>query len=119
MNVLASGCGSDKRDVRHQCASDAEVDASLATVGHGQRGRDGGAGGDRLEEFGAVNSLAPERRVGERFEVIQALRKEQNSGDDWCPGEVTRECGVIGGNAERSGHASGFGSGGAHLSTAP
>ena len=119
MIVLTSGCGSDERDVRHQCASNVEVDPLLATVGHGQRGRDGGAGGNRLEEFGAVNSLPPERRVGERFEAIQAFGQEQNSGDDWGPGKMTRECGVTGGNVKRSGHARGFSGGGAHFSTAP
>ena len=119
MSARSGGCGSGQRYVRHQCASNVEVDPFLTTVDRCQSDRNGGAGGDRLEEFGAVNSLALERRDGERFEPMQALGEEQNPWHDRCPGEMTLECRVIGGNVKRSGHACDFSGGGAHLSTAP
>jgi len=119
MDVLSGGCGSDQHDVRHQSASNVKVGPLPTTVDCCQCDRDGGAGGNRLEEFGAVNSLPPERRVGERFEAIQAFGQEQNPGDNWCPGKMPRERRVIDSNVKRGSHAGEVSGGGAHLSTAP
>jgi hypothetical protein len=116
---MSDGCDSEKFDVRRQSASDVKLDAALAAVGHGQCGRDGGAGCDRLQEFGALNALALERHRREQLKPVQALGEQQSARDDRCAGEMTRERGVIDSNAKRSGRVGECSSGGAHLSTAP
>jgi hypothetical protein len=119
MGLMSGGCGSGKRDVRHQSASNAKFDSSLTSGCHSQCGHDGGAGRDRPQEFCAVNALALERLRREHFKPMQTFGQQQNARDDRCARKMTRERGVIDSNAKRRGRLGERSSGGAHLSTAP